>query len=361
MTRSKGFSLIELMLALTLGLIVTAGIVQLFVGNTQTNMLLTGQSRLQESARYALDFISRSARSAGYFGCDPGDNVFNTLNGSWNQIYEFNISVPIESYDYTGSTGTALGDWTPSASTLPRMTGVGTSFNTFINGNGIELSDANPGSDILVLRRVQIPGSRIDSIVQPNASPVVEDNGNLGIAANDFAVISNCEQAALFRVTGVTAGAGNATLGRTSGGGGVFENSAAATLSEIGVAYGLSGDSQGTTVGRVVTDIYFVANGAGTNNRGDTPLSLWRKTAAAAPVELVEGIVDLQVLFGVDTTPADDIDAPNQYLGSSLVNATDVIRTLRIQITASTIDVVTGNEQTVERTFSQTISLRNTG
>ena len=72
--RSAGFSLIEMLLALGLGLIVTAGVVQLFVGNNQTYSLLTGQSRLQESARYTMEFITQSARSSGYFGCDPDND-----------------------------------------------------------------------------------------------------------------------------------------------------------------------------------------------------------------------------------------------------------------------------------------------
>jgi type IV pilus assembly protein PilW len=64
MKRVGGFSLIELMLALTLGAIVTFGIVQLFVGNNQTYTMLNGQSRMQEAARFAVDFVSRSARAA---------------------------------------------------------------------------------------------------------------------------------------------------------------------------------------------------------------------------------------------------------------------------------------------------------
>ena len=56
-SKTRGFSLVELILALGLGVLVTAGIVQLFVGNNQTYNLLNGQSRLQESARYALDFV----------------------------------------------------------------------------------------------------------------------------------------------------------------------------------------------------------------------------------------------------------------------------------------------------------------
>ena len=64
MRRAQGFSLIELMLALALGVVVTAGIVTLFVGNNQTYTLLNGQSRMQENARFAVDFIAR-ARACG--------------------------------------------------------------------------------------------------------------------------------------------------------------------------------------------------------------------------------------------------------------------------------------------------------
>ena len=59
--------LIELMLALALGIVVTAGIVTLFVGNNQTYTLLNGQSRMQENARFALDFIKEQSRSSGFY------------------------------------------------------------------------------------------------------------------------------------------------------------------------------------------------------------------------------------------------------------------------------------------------------
>ena len=114
MKRAQGFSLIELMLALALGVIVTAGIVALFVGNNQTYTLLNGQSRMQENARFAVDFISRSARAAGYFGCDPEPGkIYKTLNGAWNQIFEFDITTPIQAFHGTGG-GNTVNDWTPA-------------------------------------------------------------------------------------------------------------------------------------------------------------------------------------------------------------------------------------------------------
>ncbi|MFB3103489.1 MAG: PilW family protein, partial [Pseudomonadales bacterium] len=51
--RRTGFSLVELMISLALGVVVAAGLVQLFVDSARTYTLVSGQSRMQESARYA--------------------------------------------------------------------------------------------------------------------------------------------------------------------------------------------------------------------------------------------------------------------------------------------------------------------
>ena len=55
---NRGFSILELMIALLLGVVVVAGIVQLFVGNSRTYDLVNAQSRLQENARYGFEFLS---------------------------------------------------------------------------------------------------------------------------------------------------------------------------------------------------------------------------------------------------------------------------------------------------------------
>jgi type IV pilus assembly protein PilW len=366
-SHQRGFSMIELILALGLGLIVTAGVVQLFVGNNQTYTVLTGQSRLQESARYAMDFITRSARATGYYGCDPdNDKIYNTLNGTWVNLFEMDLTSPIQAFDYTGDgTGTDTGDWTPSIAVLPRMTGVGSSINTVVDGTGINLDDLVPNTDILVFRRVEVPGAPIADITQAVANPItVIDEGDIDFAVDDFAVISNCEQAALFRITGVAAGApaasGEATLvlNRDSGAG-IYENAAGVNLSDLGIPYGNAVDSQAATVGRVITDIYYIADGTGQNNFGQAPRSLWRRSGTNAPQELIEGVWDLQVRFGIDTTPNDNNRSANRYVDFNSVAANDVVRALRLEITTSTIDVVVGDEPT-RRTFVQTISLRNT-
>lgn len=370
--RQRGFSLLELMLALMLGVVVTAGIVQLFAGNNQTYAVLNGQSRMQESARYALDFITRSARTAGYVGCDPGDNIQSGLNGDFTNLFELDIANPIEVFNYTGGGDpgdTAIGDWAPSAAVLPRKTGASTSVNAFQGTGGIDLAvtagalesgDIVAGSDILVLRRLEAPGVPIADIIQPGDPIEVEDGSQF--AVNDFVVIANCNQATLVRVTGV---AGN-VLAWASTGTGLWENygsagtSTRSTLSAIGQPYGSATDDQGSAVYQVITDIYYIGYGAGTNNRNERNRSLWRKSGTGIPVELIEGVTDLQVRVGVDRSDTDGIDAPEQYVDFGAVNLGDVIRALRVEITASSSDIVDlENEEALERTFTQTISLRN--
>jgi len=350
--KQKGFSLIELMLALALGLVVTAGIVQLFVGNNRTNQLITGQSRLQESARYALDFVSRSVRNGGFYGCDPeSDKIYNTLNAGWNQMFELDLTVPVQGFDGTGS-GNSVGDWSPSLTTLP----IGTASTTIIPGNGIDINSLVPSTDILVVRYQVAPGFRITQRVNPNDDPVIENNGDVDLTAGDYAVISDCEQAAIFRVTGLSGGA-NLTLARNTGTG-PFDNRAGVSLSQQGRSYGGDIDNQGSVVAKLNTDIFFVAESANNNNRGDAITSLWRKSGVDAPVELVEGISNLQVLFGIDSTPSDSERSANRYVSFGAVG-NNVVRSIRVSIEANTVDVVSDSPEPISRTFTQTISLRN--
>ena len=358
MKRAQGFSLIELMLALALGVVVTAGIVTLFVGNNQTYTLLNGQSRMQENARFAVDFITRSSRAAGYFGCDPEEGkIYKTLNGAWNQIFEFDITTPIQAFHGVNN-GTGINDWTPSLTTLPR---VGSAVG-YIAANGVDVSRMRPQSDVLVLRHVQIPGARIAAIVQSDSNPTVEvPGGGLEFATGNFVAINNCEQATVFRLANVNVAGATATLVRDTApaiGLGLYQNAPLASLSPMGIPYGEANNAQGSSVGRVMTDIYYVAQGTGTNNRNQTPWSLWRKTSEDAPVELIQGIENLRVRFGVDRFPNDNIASANRYVTYDQVGA-NIIRALRLSVTANSVDVVTDTGSPLTRTFSQTISFRN--
>lgn len=69
----QGLSLIELLIALGLGVFIVAGIFQVTVGSRQAFEVVQAQSMTQESGRFATRFIADSARNAGYINYGPVD------------------------------------------------------------------------------------------------------------------------------------------------------------------------------------------------------------------------------------------------------------------------------------------------
>ena len=67
--RQAGLTLIELMIALALGLLLVAAMGYLYVGQRQSWRTLEAVARLQENGRFALELIGRDLRMAGYGGC----------------------------------------------------------------------------------------------------------------------------------------------------------------------------------------------------------------------------------------------------------------------------------------------------
>lgn len=67
--QSRGFGLIELMVALTLGLIILLGVSQIFLSAKNTYLAQNASSAMQEDARYALSRMLQEIRMVGMFGC----------------------------------------------------------------------------------------------------------------------------------------------------------------------------------------------------------------------------------------------------------------------------------------------------
>lgn len=62
----RGFTLVEILVSLVIGLFLTAGLIQLLLGNRQTYRVLDNLSELQENGRFAMDMLSRHIRMAGF-------------------------------------------------------------------------------------------------------------------------------------------------------------------------------------------------------------------------------------------------------------------------------------------------------
>ncbi len=67
--RVGGVTLVELMVAMTLGLAIVAAVSYVYLSGTQGYKAQDAQSRMQEDARFLIETLSRDIRMAGYFGC----------------------------------------------------------------------------------------------------------------------------------------------------------------------------------------------------------------------------------------------------------------------------------------------------
>ena len=65
----SGFTLVELLVSLALGLAVLVGLSSVYVAAKQSFRFQETSGRLQEDAVFALDMISRDLRMAGFAGC----------------------------------------------------------------------------------------------------------------------------------------------------------------------------------------------------------------------------------------------------------------------------------------------------
>lgn len=97
-SRCSGFGLVELMVAIVLGIILSVGVVEIYVNSKQTFNAQEGMSRLQENARYAMNRIFLSASGAGYTGClstkaDEISQVQTSTLSDQDGIYDFTVPV----------------------------------------------------------------------------------------------------------------------------------------------------------------------------------------------------------------------------------------------------------------------------
>ncbi len=403
---ARGFSLVELMIALALGSIVTAGVVQLFVANSETHNLLVGQSRMQESARFALDFIGRQVRQAGYRGCfAEAADPYSTIVPISALPYEFDLRFGIQGFN-----ATAPGVWLPNLSVLPNVDAdlpmnnpANTVFKTTYDygaGAGIDLDEIVSGTDVITVRHVSKAEAGVGGYETLPAGTIVYDDPLtaavpvvIGVPEgwdefdlDHIVAIHDCEQSSVFRVTTSN------PWGRNGDGSPAPAPAPTPPSQTTDLIVGHDINDLDSTrnadprlteedpfdrtalVSAIESHTFFIAPGEGVNNLGNTPLSLWRKSGLEPPLELVEGVEDLQFLYGADTD-ADGV--PNQYLQANFVANWQQIVTVRVTIVVNSVDSVGGTStptQTcavqdcvagedfdglIRRTFSQTILLRN--
>jgi len=305
----RGMTLIEVMIALTIGLILLAGTLTLFANNKRSYAEQDQMGRLQENARFALDMLTRDIRMAGYVGCSNDiTQVNNTVNGQGNAANLIDMTNPVE-----GSEGGA--NWQPSSST---------SFvASIISGDGITVRYLSP-SNITIAENM------------PSVSAELKVTGVAGFFENEIAVLTDCQSADIFQITQVQNTGGDDKLQHNPGGANIPGNS----TSSLSKSY-----DAGAQIMRFVARRYFIgdsdANSANADCDGDGVMdnadaspcpALFRTdltqidpatgnvsgnaNGTGTSQAMVEGIESLEILYGVDS---DGDREANSYVNAANV------------------------------------------
>lgn len=174
----RGVTLIELMIALILGLLVVGAAIGIFLSNRRTYSATEGLGRVQENVRTAFELMARDVREASGNPCVntvPIANVVNNKAANW----------------YTN-----IDTWSSG------ITGVEGAFSSGSPANGTATGTRIAGTDAL-----QILGSgyEVATIALDNtASATLTLNTTAaaaGISTGDVVVACNARQSAIFQVS----------------------------------------------------------------------------------------------------------------------------------------------------------------
>lgn len=293
---NAGFGLVELLIAMTLGLLLTALVLQVTLDSRRSQRLLDASSRLQESGRFALNLIAQDLRMAGFMGCPNLQRIpVNVI--AKNPPDDFNF---ITAAVLVGQNDVAAG-------------------NHF---------SALPGTDVVVVQKALALSARLTGNLEPNNANIQVDGNPAGLGQHDFVFITDCVNADLFQATAVSNNTNNRiTITHANGSN---ENN---RLSKI---YGSDAEILGFQ-----SMAYFVRD-TGRTSAGGAPIrSLYVKArqlgsgATPTAAELVEGVEDMQLTYGVDSNGDRNID---DYKTANSVSDWAQVLSVRIELLLTSLE-----------------------
>jgi type IV pilus assembly protein PilW len=274
--RQRGLSLVEIMVALAVGAVLLTGVIQIYASTKATYRLQDNLARLQENGRFALDFLTRDVRMAGYHGCSNFGEITNTLNNP--SSLEHNFTVGLTGYD-------DVGDPAPTA---------------------LSVFDYNPvaGTDVIVIRRNSDDPVRVvknNSSAQLFAEVLSQVPGGCsdgtnkvsGLCATDILMVSDCVKSRIFQVGNLQVTGNPPDVNITHPASGSPGNA----LSSWGGASAPAEEqfSDDAEIVRIGTYAYYIRDNI------DTGLPVLMRYDSEEELELVEGVEDMQVSYGEDT------------------------------------------------------------
>ncbi|GBG12506.1 type IV pilus assembly protein PilW [Novimethylophilus kurashikiensis] len=285
----RGFSLIELMISLAIGMILMLAIGYIYVGGSRVFRELEATSRLQESARYVMERIGRDLRMTGFAGCSYTTTA-NVLNNS--------------------------SDWQNNLFGMPLV-----GFQEGSLGIPAQVAGQMLRGDVLIALLADNSKEYIIASHNP-ASAQFQLTANHDLKQGEILLATDCSHAAVFQMTNVNNNntiktvnhnTGTGSPGNCTKGFGIPVDCANPT----GTAYTFV---PGSRLYRVSASAYYIQN-----NASGEPALYRQKLGYASPnatltaEEVVEGVENMKITYGVDTDATPD-GAVNSYVSAEQVS-----------------------------------------
>lgn len=253
--QQMGLSLVELMVAMLISLILLGGVLQVFLSSKDMYRTNTAVARVQEAGRFATEFIAFDVRQAGYKGeclSEPSSHLKLT-NANTNIQSAYSTSPAIQGWDNSKPIFFAASDTTRANtdSFVVKYAGDGQEFQA--NGTNNTTSQS-----LTVDRSTDAYAGQIILLANSTGCEVFQNTNN--------------KNASAFQKAGGNAEPGN-------------------------INQQWSQSYNGFMTAHVLrSHTYFIRD-----NNGRLP-SLWRRVLSPSPEveELVEGIIEMQVTYGID-------------------------------------------------------------
>lgn len=324
----SGFTLVELMIALVLGLIVIGGVISVFIAGQRSYTTNKALGDVQDSARIAFEMMARDIRTAGLTGCDNSGRVANVLQDQGTDWFA-NFGNALHGYagsqaDPAVTTGTAVAN---------RVAGTDSVQLIGASGTGLTVAKHNPTSAEFKLNETTTNLKKGDVVLvcDPNHSAIFQitnqNPSNVTVVhntGNGVATPGNCSK-----------GLGYPTVCTTNGNSYEFgQNSQFALLAAVDWYIGFN------PVGGGAKSLYRISM----QNVGGVPTGV--------PQEMVRDVTDMKILYHqVGNTSLVAADAVTNW---GIVDAAQVTFTLE------SVDKRAGTDsKPISRSFTATTTVRN--
>jgi type IV pilus assembly protein PilW len=352
----RGVSLIEVMVTLVIGLVVSIAAIAMVISNRNAYKSTEALSRIQESTRVAFEIMSRDLRAAGVNSCSGGTRVLNVLADQTTRWWS-DWTGGLRGFDADGVSGAAaigsgLGERVAGTDLIEVMHG-GTS--------ALTVSEHNSSSTA-----ADIDGASVPAFSLVLQQPILPPDRPPWFVSGDLAIVCDFESTALFQVSAVDEASNSIQHAVVADK--VPGNCSSGLAFRDPVTCGAGSIKRfapGAQVMRLDAAAWYVGNN-GRNGPGSSPMSLYRVGPSASaggsvvlplvPEEIVEGVTNMQVRYMLDGQA--DYRTADSITGVGWRNIIGVEIVLDIEAPESGTSTAAAGAR-LTRTLRHVVNLRN--